>query len=289
LLPNFFIVGAGKSGTTSLYNYLSEHPQIYMSPIKEPHYFAFIGEKPYGPWSTYHKLVVINKIADYKKLFDNVKTEIAIGEASVSYLFYPNSAGNIRKLIPNAKIIILLRNPIDRAFSNYQQSVRLGIEHLTFEEALMLQDKISHQYIPQSMYYKQVKRYIDLFGKNRVKIYITEDFKNEPLNILKDLFCFLKVDSNFMPNFDSKYNVGSGSPKSLILNDFIVKQNILKNILKPFLPFKIREYVRKLLINKNMTRYTIAKETRQKLKILFRDDVNKLANLIGQDLSEWLK
>ena len=151
-MPNFFIVGAPKAGTTSLYHYLDQHPDIYMSPVKEPNYFAAeirpenfkdlrggtesdlraLREYLAGPMAEKRFGGVITEWDDYLKLFRNVKKETAIGEASVCYLWSKTAAQNIQAKIPNAKIIMVLRDPVDRAFSQYLQSLTGGSTRNSF-------------------------------------------------------------------------------------------------------------------------------------------------------------
>jgi len=144
-LPNFFIVGAAKAGTTSLYNYLKQHPDIYMSPIKEPNYFAkdidinlfrkdykktaLIDTQKYfsKPKLEELHLAFITELEDYIKLFQKVSNEKVIGETSVSYLYSKVAAKEIKKLVPDAKIVIILRDPIERAYSHYLMNLKEGL------------------------------------------------------------------------------------------------------------------------------------------------------------------
>lgn len=187
-LPNFFVVGAAKAGTTSVYNYLSRHPEVYMSPVKEPHYFASDMNTEhfrdnYKPvmnkdLTTYLEgdlkepvfQAYIREWSQYVKLFKNVKNEKAIGEVSNSYLYSATAAKNIHDKIPDAKIIIILRNPVDRAFSHFIMDLRTGYSEPPFMDA-MKKDMalplkgwgVSNLYVEIGLYYEQVKRYMELF------------------------------------------------------------------------------------------------------------------------------
>lgn len=143
-VPNFFIVGAAKSGTTSLYHYLKQHPEIYMSPVKEPKYFlASINKFPHnGPGDIEVDKKIIRTWDEYLKLFSNASVEKCIGEASCGYLYYCELvAPSIKRISPEAKIIIVLRNPVERAFSAYCYLFREGRETLSFEEALKIEEE----------------------------------------------------------------------------------------------------------------------------------------------------
>ncbi len=140
-LPNFLVIGAAKSGTTALHEYLKQHPQIYMSPQKEPHFFSLEGKKVdfRGPGDKREEQLnnSVTNIEDYRKLFQGVSNEIAIGESSTSYLNNPEAPERIRHYIPNAKLIAILRNPVARAYSSFLHMVQRGYEPLTdFAEAL---------------------------------------------------------------------------------------------------------------------------------------------------------
>jgi len=311
-LPNFFIVGAAKSGTTALYYYLKQHPEIYMSPIKEPNYFAkdinvdlfredykreaLIDTKKYFSKSKLKELhlAFITNFEDYLQLFREVNNEKAIGECSNSYLYSKVAAKEIRKLIPNVKIIMILRNPIERAYSHYLMNLRDGrtSEKDFIKEVLADFNKsykgwgISHLYIELGLYYEQVKRYLESFPRQNVKIILYENFKNYPEEILKEIFEFLNVDKNYLPNLGQKYNV-SAIPKYPKFNQIVKKVYIR---LKSFIPEKISNNLKKKYKDVFLKRKKrpLSMGEKQILLEYFKDDIEKLSKLINKDLSIWL-
>ena len=299
MLPNFLVVGAAKAGTTSVYQYLIQHPQIYMSPIKEPYFFSFIDSKPAfkGPYDDKTNKTIVTKIEDYEKLFENVVNEKAIGECSNSYLYFKYTAENIRKMIPACKIIVILRNPADRAYSHYLQSIMLGHEKLSFKDALQNERvrkeknwRWHYQYIGQSMYYEQVLQYYNCFGGENVKIFLFEELINAPMKLMENIFEFLRVDSSFEP-VTKKHNA-TGLPKNNMLHKFLSYDNWIKNITRPFTSSKLRGMIYKMILSKN---YNYKNKTKlddglkKELKLLFKEDIIKLEKLTNRDLSNWLK
>jgi hypothetical protein len=311
-LPNFFVVGDAKAGTTSLYYYLKQHPEIYMSPIKEPHFFSkdinvnlfrkhyrktvSIDTKNYFSKPKLKELpsVFITEYEDYVQLFREVKDEKAIGEASVSYLYSKVAAREIYKFNPNSKIIIILRDPIERAYSHYIMDLRSGFtDEADFIKAVIndynkLQKGwgISNLYIELGLYYEQVKRYLEVFPKENVKIILYDDYKNQTEKVIKEIFLFLDVDSNFLPDISKKYNSGA-VPKYLKFNKMV--REIYSEI-RSFIPQRILNILREIYANVFWERNykTISNEERKILLEFFRDDIEKLSNLIEKDLTIWL-
>jgi len=298
-LPNFLIVGAAKAGTTSLYYYLREHPEIYLPEVKELRFFSAMPGNFRGPGDERVNKTIIKSLEEYKLHYIHVNHEIAIGDVSPDYLyFYKNSIPRIKKILKDPKIIIILRNPIERAFSQYLHFVRDGREKLSFEEALKAEEQRREQnwewawyYKDVGFYYKQVKAFLENFSE--VKIYLYEDFKRNPLNIIQDLYKFLGVDISFVPsNIGLRYNV-SGIPRNKILHYFLTQNNILKSSIKPFIKALIPKHTRRKILEKilqkNLVKPQMKPETREYLKELYKDDILKLQELIKRDLSHWLK
>ncbi|BBB33400.1 sulfotransferase [Thermotomaculum hydrothermale] len=300
-LPNFLIVGAAKSGTTALYHYLKEHPDIFMSPIKEPKFITsnFLKFPSKGVGDEKEDRRIIRDWQSYKNLFYDVKNEKAIGEASVDNLyFYEKSIFYIKKYLGDPKIIIGLRNPIERAFSAYLHLIRDEREYLTFEEALEQEEqRISNNwrliwhYKNVGFYYKQVKAYLDNFSN--VKIYLYDDFKETPLAVVQDIFRFLEVDDSFIPKtIKMRFNV-SGIPNNKFLHNFLMKPNTLKSIVRPFvkalIPKDMRMKIKIKLLQKNLKKPQMNPETKEYLKNLYKEDMLKLQELIKRDLSHWLE
>ncbi len=299
-LPNFFIIGAAKSGTSSLYMYLKQHPEIYMSPIKEPHYFSFdnVSKHTKGPGDPIHK--AITNFDKYQSLFDNVTTEKAIGEASTSYLYRPEAPIRIYEILPEAKFIAILRNPVDRAFSAYMHVVRDKRENTkNFSEALKLESKrirdgwepIWH-FTAVGYYFQQLSRYFNLFNKNQIKIILYDDLIQHQKNVISNIFQFLEVDNGFLPVSNVHYNV-SGKQKNSILffliNQLLNKPNPIRWSARKLFSDVYRGNFANMIKQINLRKQTIPLDIKIKLIKVFKDDILLLQNLIQQDLSHWLE
>lgn len=299
-LPNFLIIGAAKSGTTALYRYVRQHPEIFMSDRKEPHHFSYTEEtkKTNGP-SDYIWTAITNP-DEYESLFDDVKDETAIGEASPTYIYVPGTAERIHNKIPDPKLIAILRNPVERAYSAYMHLIRDDRETVnTFMEALLLEEEriknnwgpIYH-YTKCGMYFEQVIRYYRIFPKEKIMIIIYDDFKKHPLEVVQQIFNFLGVDPSFVPDMSSKPNV-SGVPKIPFLQNFMnlifSKPNPIRSMSRKLIPESTRWRFTSFLRNKNLSHQPMPNDCRQLLFSAFDDDILKLQRLLGRDLSCWLE
>lgn len=296
-MPNFLIIGAAKSGTTSLYHYLRQHPQIYMSPVKEPRFFAFEGRRPRfrGPNDDEINRTVITTIEQYRKCFDGAMGEKALGEASPVYIFSDEAPARIRRHIPEAKLIAILRHPAERAYSNFMHMVRDGYEPLAdFGEALRDEDRrvaanwsfIWH-YKRRGFYAAQLKRYFELFDAGQVKVFLYDDFSADSRGLLREIFRFLEVDETFAPDTSLRHNV-SGVPKNRTLQTFLSRPNRVKAILEPLIPEPLRRRAGIAMRNANARRQPLDPDLRAELIEDYRDDILQLQELIGRDLSHWL-
>ena len=228
-LPNFLIIGAAKAGTSSLYDWLNQHPQIFMSSIKEPNFFALENENlNYDSRSVVEEYLAkcITDIETYQKQFQGVSNEIAIGEASPMYLYSSEASKNIYKLIPKANLIVILRNPIERAYSNFLHHIQHNLETTSnFIEGIEQEkQRIENNwwwgfhYINAGFYYLQLKRYYDQFDVNQIKVVLYEDLIQNSLDTLRDIFSFLGVDKNFVPDMSIQQSK-SGVPDNKLLHN----------------------------------------------------------------------
>jgi hypothetical protein len=297
-MPNFLIIGAIKSGTTSLYYYLKQHPQIYMSPVKEPAFFAFEGAKPasWEQWRRWRASNYITRIEAYRALFQGVTNEMAIGEATPIYLIHPGAPECIRHYIPDAKLIVILRDPVECVYSTYLMRRLHGDESsVDFAQTICSggrgtpkAERLRQRYIDLGFYYAHLKRYFDIFDPAQIEVYLYEDFKIDPGRILQDVFRFLGVDEAFMPDMSIKYSVG-GIPKNRVWHTFF----LIKPFLRLFIPATLRQ--RGLSRLANLQRRGLVKppplepDVRTELIRIYREDILKLQQLIQRDLSGWLE
>jgi hypothetical protein len=308
--PNFLIIGAAKSGTTALWHYLRQHPEIYMPQTKHTRFFAFEVENPSfrgpaprmrGPAGVRTDVpYAITDIDAYRALFDGVTSESAIGEASHSYLYQPQAARRIRNYAPNMKLIAILRNPAERAFSHYRQMVRDGREPITdFAQALAEEGaRISDHWWPDfhyvqiGLYSRQLRRYFDLFERDQIKIYLYEDLNLNPSRVLQDTFRFLGVDGSFVPEATARYNV-SGVPRNKALHSFLQKLRRIRPLSERCIPaVQYQRLVRigSYLHNRNLVKARLSPEShKQVIDEYFREDLVELQKLIQRDLSVWLR
>ncbi len=281
-LPNFFIIGAIKGGTTSLYAYLKEHPQIYMSPLKEPRYLCFDPEDPVHRTKPFNSFPV-RTLEGYGRLFDGVRHETAIGEASPQYLRSRVALRRMVDLCPNAKVIASLRDPLERAYSEYIMHVRAGNETRPVREYFLDDGRLD-----LSCYYNDVKRYRDRFGP-RLKVVLLEDIKRDALGVARELFNFLEVETSFAPNLSQSHNVG-GLPRSRALHNLLhIRNKRVRLGLRPFVPVGLRTWRMKVK-NANLTPApALPQEVREEFGGYFRDDILRLSELIGRDLHHWCR
>lgn len=285
-LPNFLIIGAQKSGTTSLYEYLCQHPQVYMSPIKEPHFFTYEGE-------SHLSNKIITDWERYIALFSMAKPHhVAIGEASPSYLHAQNAPERIARYLPDVRLIAILRNPIDRAFSNWLHNVRNGREKLSFREALAKEEERMRQGIGYAFYYKfkgfyyqHLSRYIHKFPREHIRVYLFEELSSNPMELLKDIFVFLDIDTSVQINIQ-QHNV-SGIPRGFLggIFNYIRKLKAIQKLGKQFVSERLRRRIRSKVLEKPV----LENELRKYLIELYREDIIKLEHLLGRDLSNWLQ
>lgn len=303
--PNFLVIGAAKSGTTSLYHYLKQHPQIYMSPKKELNFFVFDGEDVdtdslvnEGGKKRYNwlKSLSITSFQDYQAQFEGVIDEKAIGEASPTYLYHPSSAQRIHQYNPEMKLIAVFRNPVTRASSHFAQYLANNQEpQPDFAQAIKMEDIKVHSiwwdyrhYIRMGFYYSQIRRYLELFGQSQIRIYLYEDFCNNPLKMLEDIYSFLEVDNSFIANTSVRYWEAK-QPKNKVVHSLFTSRNPLKKAVKNILPSRVQQVVTNLK-NRNLVKIQVplSTEARNYLTSIYREDILNLQNLIGRDLSLWL-
>jgi hypothetical protein len=285
--PNFLIAGAAKSGTTSLHEYLGQHPQIFMSANKEPHYFV----RGYG----------IEKWDDYLSLFKNAGSKKAVGESSTGYLFCEESPEWIKSTLGQIKIILLLRNPAKRAFSLYGWMAREGYEDAgTFEEALnreSLRAQVpafreqcpqfypDYLYFTTGLYFEQVSRYVETFGRDWVKIYLFEDFIRQPVAICRNACEFLEVNSGFTPKLEV-HNEGR-FPASIAFQ-YWLRTKARRRL--GFIPAKIRRKLIQALMGQNISRGGKLQPDQKLLDTLmarYLENIGKLEKYLDRDLSVW--
>lgn len=293
--PNFIIIGAMKAATTSLYTYLKQHPDIFMTAIKEPMFFNNF-QKENNFLVKGRKTKKITTFKEYYNLFKDVKDEIAIGEASPAYIFNEDCAQLINQHLPNTKIIAVLRQPVDRAYSNFLHARRADKEPISnFELAIKEEAKRKDEnwsplyyYMEKGYYTKQLKRYYNLFPQENIKVLLFEDIIKNPIAVSKEIFQFLNVEDSFTPDTSQKANV-SGTPKG-IFGWFIMKlryYNLIPNIqFSKYLPSFLISLIFKSAYTKAPK---LNKEVKEKLtQQYFKEDIIELEKLINRDLKHWI-
>jgi len=302
--PNFFIIGAAKAGTTSLHSYLSQHPEVFLPEIKEPNYFGI--DRSINYRNTAHERVLFSKYnndIEYYALYKEAEGFKAIGEASVATLYFPKAIHEIKQKLPCSKIIILLRNPVERAYSNYMHHVRDGYENMSFEDALNHEAErekqnytFGYQYRKVGLYANQLQNIYSEINPQKIKVILFEEFISRTDHILQEICKFLDVDPKF--KFSTNYRLNKSGiikPKSLrtwVLKNLISPDNCIKRLWHKIMPTVIKEKIhifnKGFFINNNLKQIPMNPSTRKELQDYYREDVEKTAIIIQRDLSHWL-
>jgi hypothetical protein len=295
-LPNFLHVGAAKTGTTSTYFYLRQHPEIFMSPRKGPEFFVsrFSNGHGKGPGDGAKK--TIDDEAGYRALFEGADGARIIGESSVSYLYHHREAiPLIRSYLGDPRILITLRNPADLAFSSYIHLLRQGRETCSFEAGLEAESGRVAQgwhyhwhYSRLGLFSDQVAAYLQNFS--RVHVFLLEDMAEDPQSCMRQLYEFLGVDSRFQPDTSVRYNQG-GVPRwrslyRVLLSGGKTRPVYLRGADRVMDEQRLLRW-RERLRTRMLVRQSPNAETRQALLESYRSDVQRLESLLGRDLMGW--
>lgn len=291
--PNFILIGAFKAGTTALADYLGQHPEVFISPVKEPHFHSFAEHPPTftGPGDDRAISSMVLEEDAYRALFAGASSEKAVGEASASYLPNRDALAKITRDLPEARFIVVLRQPADRAYSSYLHLRRDGREPLKdFREALEAEPgRIAENYAylwryrNMGEYAKQLSPWIEAVGRERILIHLYDDFKASPSSVMEKTFRFLGVSPSFQPDTSTRHNV-SGVPRSRWLHNFLHSQSTLRRLGGTLAPARLRRYLRK----RNMHKPAFDPGLRRELTESFRSEILALADLLERDLSPWL-
>jgi Sulfotransferase family len=285
--PDFLVIGAYKSGSTALHEALRAHPQVFVPERKGPSFFAFDGvERPDRPLPP----GTVRDWDDYRALFDPAPATAVRGEVSPEYLANAHAAGRIRVRVPTVRLVAILRNPVERAFSDYLMYVRDGLEPVAdFGRALDAQEERRRAgaptgyYLETGLYGRQLRPYFDAFPRERIQVHLFEDFAADPAAVLRDLFAFLGVDPALGRVPERAVNV-SGVPR----NALVVAAVRGGRRLAPLLPAAVRRRA-KAGLARGLDRPALASEHRRRLAEYYREDVAELERLLGRPLADrWL-
>ncbi|MBP1464211.1 sulfotransferase [Candidatus Chloroploca sp. M-50] len=301
LRPTFLVIGAYKAGTTSLHHYLKQHPQVFMSRIKEIRFLTYAGhqQSPLSsddlaslPWP-------VKSLQAYEALFAEATETQARGDVSPCYLaFAEQSVLGIQAYIPDAKLIAILRQPADRAYSSYVYHVsRRQEEELDFRRALQyeaehrvrrMDGKTRHNFAG-GFYFDALRHYFQGFPRNQIQICLYDDLQKNARGLMRDIFHFIGVDESFIPNMAIHHNTASWpslrfAPLVMRKAEHMVSR-IIRQLPKPMHRYLAPSY-RKLMRTQPPP---LDADLRRELTALYRDDILRTQDLIGRNLTHWLE
>jgi hypothetical protein len=278
MLPNFLVIGAMKAGTTSLHGYLRRHPQVFMSRKKEPDFF--VSREDAGPWD--------GDLPRYEELFADAGSALAVGEASITYTLYPRFEGvpaRIAQVLPDVRLIYLVRHPIDRMVSHLWQEIRSGREsERSIDKALLA----NPSYVDASRYAMQIEQYLELFPLERILVVKSEDLRSKRDQTLGRIFAFVGVDPGRMPDgIKREYNRGSDRRRRRRPIDHTLRRIPGYRLLARVSPRPLKTLKRGLTTEQAAERPIVSDSLRRELEERLRKDVRRLREYMRGDFDGW--
>jgi hypothetical protein len=302
LLPDFVVIGAGKSGTTSLHEYLNQHPKIFMG-SKEPNFFAYETLDPEtltDPTDREHYYQSVYKLEDYLNLFKEAKPGQLKGEVSNTYISNTGAWERILHYVPDAKLMAILRHPAERIFSRYFHLVRENeIPEGGDLNEVFNKDSIwwrRPDLVNEGFYYRQLKPYFENFDPKNIKIFLYEDFIHKTDEVVKEAFTFLGVDPEVKVGTDVVYNK-SGKVKNKSVDAIVGQESGPIRFLKKYLPGLHKSLKESVAVqrwlnsvrNKNLEKPEFDPALRKRIiKEIYQEDITQLQELLQRDLKHWL-
>jgi len=303
-VPDFLLAGAARGGTTTLYSYLSGSDGSFMSREKEPHFFLAWDEQPYyeDDKRRYAADYMSHTLEDYLSLFRSARPGDVIGEASSWYLYAgEKTIANIRRLYGQearrVKIILILRSPVDRAWSHYWLKRTRGEESLPFAEAIrpeVVKDRLARRcspafdYLGQGLYSRKVEAFLESF--NAVKVFLFDDLRRSVVETLSGLYEFLGLEPPVLSPKAKRLNASgvSRTRASEAFSRLTFQPNALKSLIKHLVPRNLRYDLKNRLGVRLFRQPILADPLRRELTGFFREDIIRLERVIGRDLGIWL-
>lgn len=300
ILPNTFLIGAQKSATTSVYRWIAQHPDV-LGP-------NFVKDFPF-----FFDDSIFTKGLDYlSSLYENeYNGEKVVLQGNVHYIFYEKALKNISEFNPDAKFILIIRNPIERAMSAHKFAIKMQWESLDFKEAVeaetsrMASNELKTlselTYLNHGLYHKQIENFLKYFKKEQLKVIVYDDLEKDTAKVVDDLFGFLGVQTDFVPEF--KVANVTGELRSKAVQSFFYKDSIAKTIffdnkvVDTIFPERFRKKVWSIISVLNTKKpqkkvdylAELDSRTKERLKAYFKDDIAGLQAFLNRDLSIWMK
>ena len=287
LKPQLFIVGAPKAGTTALHAYFEKHPQLNMSSDKEPNYFSW---HEIESQQLYYKKNNVKTEIEYLSLFRPSDSTKICGEASVSYLYYPQVARRIHVYQPDARIIISLRNPVLRAFSHYLMDYSLGLIKLDFETIFRngkdhsLTKNYYQQYFTVSDYAPQIERYLEVFNKKQIHFLLHENLVKNPIETLKQICQFLEIDYLSESETIEQQNVTFTGKNAVI--SILYQNEMFRKLTAGLLNDSLKNKIKGFLFSKKPLPL-LPNHLNEELKIHYLASMEQTEKMTGLNLSGW--
>lgn len=305
LIPDFLIIGAGKCGTTSLYMYLKQHPEIFLPRVKEPNFYGYENKQPSdfgeGLAESQHFKESVTDFESYTNLFREAAPGQLKGEMSNTYMYHEQAPSRIRHYNPDIKLIAILRQPAGRLYSRFLHLARENRTPTKDFADCMNKDSIwwkRNDLIREGYYYKNLLPYFKLFPHENIRIYLYEELNEEAPRVLRDIFQFLEVNPDFQPDLTTRFNQ-SGIIKNKFLNRIYGQRGLLTSGFKALFPdslvdtVKRNSFVQKTINNlrgKNLAKPKPDPAVWNWLtQEVYGKDIRNLQEMIGKDLSHWLK
>jgi len=322
MLPNTIVIGAPRSGTTSLYEYLNAHPQVFMSSVKEPEFFSAASldgvrqKTPDRGAGSLEEDAALSpalhaELARYVALFERAGDERVRGEASTGYLAHPTAAAHLHRHLPDAKLIAILRDPADRAHSHMVHSRRIFAEQgqvpvtieagrpLTEEFCDVVDNALRHGSRPPAttvaevwlrtgFYFEHLSRFMSLFAEGQLRVILFDDLVRDAQAVMAEVFRFLGVDETFRLPTTAAFNV-SVVPRNVNVFGFFTTRNSLMRSARLMAPASVRAMAMRARNRVLATeKPTLDLDLRSKLVAIYRNDILQLQDLLKRDLSSWL-
>ena len=290
-VPDFFVIGAYRSGTTFLHRALGQHPQVFMPILKEPNFFAVDRNPDATPELLMRSVVDAD---EYERLYHGANVSQRCGDVSPEYLRNPAAPSRIKSTHPDAPLVAILRNPVERAYSDYLQHRARGSEPCaTFGEALDQQDqrraglsRSAPHYVDSGMYGVQLERYLERFAADQLLVLLYEDLQADPADVARRVFQHVGVDPSVEVELGSDVNA-SGLPRNVVYRALLHTRRTLGTRLSPRAIETVRPYWDRAM-RKGLVKPEFDAGDRRRLIEIYRDDIERLSAILGRDLGHWL-